>query len=57
MLQTEYRKAQLKRIAAEKRKHPYVKNAKKKIEENNRMGKTIELFRKLEIPRDYFSLN
>ena len=26
----------------------------KEIEENNRMGKTRDLFKKLEIPREYF---
>ena len=26
----------------------------KEIEENNRMGKTRDLFRKLEIPREHF---
>ena len=35
-------------------KKAFLSDQCKEIEENNRMGKTRELFRKLEIPREHF---
>ena len=35
-------------------KKPFLSNQCKEIEENNRMGKTRDLFKKLEIPRECF---
>ena len=35
-------------------KKAFLSDQCKKIEENNRMGKTRDLFKKLEIPREYF---
>ena len=35
-------------------KKAFLSNQCKEIEENNRMGKPRELFKKLEIPREYF---
>ena len=35
------------------RRPSQVNNTKKKIEENNRMGKTGDLFKELEIPREH----
>ena len=35
-------------------KEAFLSDQCKKIEENNRMGKTRDLFKKLEISRDYF---
>ena len=32
----------------------FLSNLCKEIEENNRMGKTRDLFKKIEIPRDHF---
>ena len=39
---------------ARRDKKAFLSNQCKEIEENNRMGKTRDLFKKLEIPRDYF---
>ena len=44
--------AESQRIARRDKK-PFLSNQRKEIEENNRMGKTIDL-RKLEIPREHF---
>ena len=44
--------AEFQRIAR-KDKKAFLSNQSKEIEENNRMGKTRDLFRKLEIPREY----
>ena len=33
---------------------PFLSKQCKEIEENNRMGKTRDLFKKLEIPREHF---
>ena len=44
--------AEFQRIARRDKK-PFLSNQRKEIEENNRMGKTIDL-RKLEIPREHF---
>ena len=41
-------------LQGEIRKPSSVINAKKKIEENSRMGKIRDLFKKLEITREYF---
>ena len=38
-------------------KKDFLSNQCKEIEENNRMGKTRDLFRKLEIPREHFMLS
>ena len=35
-------------------KKAFLRDQCKDIEENNRMGKTRDLFKKLEIPRDHF---
>ena len=35
-------------------KKAFLSNQCKEIEKNNRMGKTRDLFKKLEIPREYF---
>ena len=45
--------AEFQRIARRDRK-VFLSNQCKEIEENNRMGKTRDLSRKLEIPREYF---
>ena len=45
--------AELQRIARIDKKASF-SNQCKEIEENNRMGKTGDLFKKLEIPREYF---
>ena len=39
---------------ARRDKKAFLNNQCKEIEENNRMGKTRDLFRKLEIPREHF---
>ena len=39
---------------ARKDKKAFLRDQYKEIEENNRMGKTRDLFKKLEIPREYF---
>ena len=39
---------------ARRDKKPFLSNQWKEIEENNRMGKTRDSSRKLEIPREYF---
>ena len=39
---------------AKKDKKTFPSDQCKEIEENNRMGKTRDLFKKIEIPRDYF---
>ena len=44
--------AEFQRIA--RRDKDFLNDQCKEIEENNRMGKTRDLFRKLEIPREYF---
>ena len=45
--------AEFQRIARRDKK-AFLSNQGKEIEENNRMGKTRDLFKKLEIPREYF---
>ena len=45
--------AEFQRIARRDNK-AFLSNECKEIEENNRMGKTIDLFKKLEIPREHF---
>ena len=39
---------------ARREKKPFFSDQCKEIEENNRMGKTRDLFKKLEIPRKLF---
>ena len=39
---------------ARREKKAFLSDQCKEIEENNRMGKTRDLFRKLEIPREHF---
>ena len=39
---------------ARRDKKAFLSDQCKEIEENNRMGKTRDLFKKLEIPREYF---
>ena len=46
--------AEFQRIARGDKKKPSLVIDAKKIEENNRMGKTRDLFKKLEIPREHF---
>ena len=41
-------------IIARRDKKGFLSDQGKEIEENNRMGKTIDLFKKLEIPRESF---
>ena len=45
--------AQFQRIARRDKK-AFLSDQCKEIEENNRMGKTGDLFKKLEIPKEYF---
>ena len=45
--------AELQRIARRDKKD-FLREQCKEIEENNRMGKTRDLFKKLEIPREHF---
>ena len=45
--------AEFQRIARRDKK-AFLSNQSKAIEENNRKGKTRDLFRKLEIPREHF---
>ena len=45
--------AEFQRIAKRDKK-VYLNEQCKEVEENNRMGKTRELYRKLEIPREHF---
>ena len=45
--------AEFQRIAR-RDKNAFLSNQYKEIEENNRMGKTRYLFKKLEIPREHF---
>ena len=45
--------AEFQRIARREKK-AFLSNQCKEIEENNRMGKTRDLFKKLEIPREHF---
>ena len=45
--------AEFQRIAR-RHKKAFFSNQCKEIEENNRMGKTRDLFKKLEIPREHF---
>ena len=52
-----YLNAEFQRIARRDKK-AFLSDQCKEIEENNRMGKTIEISsRKLEIPREYFMQN
>ena len=46
--------AEFQRIARRDKK-VFLSNQYKEIEENNRMGKTRDLFKKLEIPREHFT--
>ena len=46
--------AEFQRIARRKKK-AFLSDQCKEIEENNRMGKTRDLSRKLEIPREHFT--
>ena len=46
-------RAEFQRIARRDKK-AFLSDQCKEIEENNRMGKTRDLFRKLEIPREHF---
>ena len=46
--------AELQRIARRAKK-AFLSDHCKEIEENNRMGKTRDLFKKLEIPREHFT--
>ena len=39
---------------ARRDKKAFLRDQCKEIEENNRMGKTIDLFKKLEIPKEHF---
>ena len=39
---------------ARRDKNAFLSDQCKEIEENSRMGKTRDLFKKLEIPREYF---
>ena len=39
---------------ARRDKKAFLSDQCKEIEENNRMGKTSDLFKKIEIPREYF---
>ena len=48
-----YLNAEFQRIARRDKK-AFLSDHCKEIEENNRMGKTIDLFKKLEIPREHF---
>ena len=45
--------AELQRIARRDKK-AFLSKQCKEIEENNRMGKTRDIFKKLEIPREHF---
>ena len=45
--------AEFQRIARSDKK-TFLRDQCKEIEENSRMGKTRDLFKKLEIPREYF---
>ena len=45
--------AEFQRIARRENK-AFLSDQCKEIEENNRMGKTRDLFKKIEIPREYF---
>ena len=45
--------AELQRIARRDKK-AFLRKQCKEIEENNRMGKTRDIFKKLEIPREHF---
>ena len=46
-------KAEFQRIARRDKK-AFLSDQCKELEENNRLGKTRDLLRKLEIPREYF---
>ena len=48
--------AEFQRIARRDKK-AFLSDQCKEIKENNRMGKTRDLFKKLEIPREYFMQN
>ena len=48
-----YLNAEFQRIARRDKK-AFLSDQCKQIEENNRMGKTRDLFKKLEIPREHF---
>ena len=39
---------------ARRDKKAFLSDQRKEIEENNRMGKTRDLFKKLDIPKEYF---
>ena len=41
-------------LIARRDKKAFLRDQCKEIEENNRMGKTRDLFKKLEIPREHF---
>ena len=45
--------AELQRIARRGKKD-FLNDQCKEVEENNRMGKTRDLFRKIRLPREYF---
>ena len=45
---------QLIKINGKKKKGVFLSYQCKEIEENNRMGKTRDLFKKIKIPREYF---
>ena len=45
--------AEFQRIARRDKK-AFLRDQRKEIEENNRMGKTRDLLKKLEIPREHF---
>ena len=49
-----YLNAEFQRIARRDKK-AFLSNQCKEIEANNRMGKTRDLFKKLEIPREHFT--
>ena len=46
--------AELQRVARRDKKDFFFSDQCKEIVENNRVGKTSDLFRKSEIPREYF---
>ena len=46
--------AEFQTTARRDKKKAFLGDQCKEIEENNRMGKTRDLFNKLEIPREYF---
>ena len=48
-----YLNAEFQRIARRDKK-AFLRDQRKEIEENNRMGKTRDLLRKLDIPKEHF---